>query len=286
MKATLYILSAFGLGAIKASIVKSLDSSTPVSLVVFSQFFLCTIYFLPKVIKSHGRLIVSQHYWALISRGLLGIGYWYCMFSSVNYLSLFNVSVLTNLSPLWVLLITGIFIDKSINKELLFLAIIGFIGCLLILKPSREIINLGAIFGLFSGIFMALTLISIKNLLKTENSDRVLVYYFGIASLSMLPFLMNFAITQVSLNDWVLLSINALLMLLHQILLNKGLEIGLVTETSILAYSNVLFSLILSIVIWQEIPDIFSIVGAIIIISSGIYIARKQKSQSESKAKF
>ncbi len=278
MKATLYILSAFGLGAMKASIIKSLNNSVPISLVVFSQFFLCTIYFLPKVIKSHGRLIVSQHYWALISRGLLGIGYWYCMFSSVNYLSLFNVSVLSSLSPFWVLLITGIFIDKSINKELFVLAIIGFIGCLLILKPSREIINLGAIFGLFSGIFMALTLISIKNLLKTENSDRVLVYYFGIVSLSMLPFLMNFAITQVSLNDWVLLSINALLMLLHQILLNKGLEIGLVTETSILAYSSVLFSLILSIVIWQEIPDIFSIVGAIIIISSGIYIAKRQKS--------
>lgn len=278
MKATLYILSAFGLGAMKASIIKSLNNSVPISLVVFSQFFLCTIYFLPKVIKSHGRLIVSQHYWALISRGLLGIGYWYCMFSSVNYLSLFNVSVLTSLSPFWVLLITGIFIDKSINKELFVLAIIGFIGCLLILKPSREIINLGAILGLFSGIFMALTLISIKNLLKTENSDRVLVYYFGIASLSMLPFLMNFAITQVSLNDGVLLSINALLMLLHQILLNKGLEIGLVTETSILAYSSVLFSLILSIVIWQEIPDIFSIVGAIIIISSGIYIAKRQKS--------
>ncbi|WP_425361853.1 DMT family transporter [Candidatus Tisiphia endosymbiont of Mystacides longicornis] len=278
MKATLYILSAFGLGAMKASIIKSLNNSVPISLVVFSQFFLCTIYFLPKVIKSHGRLIVSQHYWALISRGLLGIGYWYCMFSSVNYLSLFNVSVLSSLSPFWVILITGIFIDKSINKELFVLAIIGFIGCLLILKPSREIINLGAIFGLFSGIFMALTLISIKNLLKTENSDRVLVYYFGIASLSMLPFLMNFAITQVSLNDWVLLSINALLMLLHQILLNKGLEIGLVTETSILAYSSVLFSLILSIVIWQEIPDIFSIVGAIIIISSGIYIAKRQKS--------
>ncbi|MCC8398941.1 MAG: DMT family transporter [Rickettsia endosymbiont of Labidopullus appendiculatus] len=276
MKATLYILSAFGLGAIKASIVKSLNN-VPISLVVFSQFFLCIIYLLPKVIKSHGRLIVSQHYYALISRGLLGTAYWYCVFLSVNYLSLFNASVLTNLSPLWVLLITGIFIDKSINRELFVLAIIGFIGCLLILKPSREIINLGAILGLFSGIFMALTLISTKSLLKVENSDRVLVYYFGIASLSMLPFLMNFAITQVSSKDWIMLLINALLMLLHQILLNKGLEIGLATEMSILAYSNVLFALILSVVIWQEIPDIFSIVGAIIIISSGIYIAKRQK---------
>ncbi len=278
MKATLYILGAFGLGSIKASIVKSLNSSTPISLVVFSQFFLCIIFFLPKVIRSRGRLIVSQHYYALISRGLLGTAYWYCVFLSVNYLSLFNASVLANLSPLWVLLITGIFIDKSINSELFFLAIIGFIGCLLILKPSTEIINLGTIIGLFSGIFMALTLISIKSLLKTENSDRILVYYFGVASLSMLPFLMNFAITQVSSKDWIMLSINALLMLLHQMLLNKGLAIGLATEMSILAYSSVLFSLILSIVIWQEIPDIFSIVGAIIIISSGIYIARRQKS--------
>ncbi|MCC8415970.1 MAG: EamA family transporter [Rickettsia endosymbiont of Gnoriste bilineata] len=98
------------------------------------------------------------------------------------------------------------------------------------------------------------------------------------ASLSMLPFLMNFAITQVSSKDWIMLLINALLMLLHQILLNKGLKIGLVTEISILAYSSVLFSLILTVVIWQEIPDIFSIVGAIIIISNRIYIARRQKS--------
>lgn len=47
---------------------------------------------------------------------------------------------------------------------------------------------------------------------------------------------------------------------------------------SILAYSSVVFSLILSVVIWQEIPDNFSIIGAIIIILSGIYISRRQKS--------
>lgn len=278
MKATLYILSSFGLGAIKASIVKSLNSSIPISLVVFLQFFLCAIFFLPKVIRSRGQLIVSQRYCALITRGLLGTAYWYCMFSAVNYLSLFNVSTLTNLSPIWVLLITGIFIDKSIKNDLLFLAIIGFIGCLLILKPSVEIVNSGAIFGLLSGIFMALTIISLHNLLKTETSDRVLVYYFWISSLIMLPFLVDFNITQVSSKDWILLLINALLMLLHQILLNKGLEIGLATEMSILAYSSVVFSLILSVVIWREIPDSFSIIGAIIIISSGAYISRRQKS--------
>ncbi|WP_342638225.1 DMT family transporter [Orientia tsutsugamushi] len=278
MKATLYILSAFGLGAMKASIVKSLNSTTPLSLVIFLQFFFCAIFFLPKIIRSRGKLILSQRYCALITRGLLGTAYWYCMFLSVNYLSLFNVSVLTNLSPIWVLLITGIFTDKSIKNDLFFLAIIGFIGCLLILKPSIDIINLGVIFGLFSGIFMALTIISIQNLLKTENSDRVLVYYFWISSFIMLPFLVNFNITQVSLKDWILLLVNALLMLLHQILLNKGLEIGLAAEMSILAYSSVLFSLILSVVIWQEIPDIFSIIGAIIIISSGVYIVRRQKS--------
>ncbi|MFU7502141.1 MAG: hypothetical protein ACE1S7_01465 [Candidatus Tisiphia sp.] len=41
------------------------------------------------------------------------------MFSAVNYLSLFNVSTLTNLSPIWVLLITGIFTNKSIKNDLL-----------------------------------------------------------------------------------------------------------------------------------------------------------------------
>lgn len=72
---------------------------------------------------------------------------------------------------------------------------------------------------------MALTIISLHNLLKTETSDRVLVYYFWVSSLIMLPFLVDFNITQVSSKDWILLLVNALLMLLHQILLNKGLEL-------------------------------------------------------------
>ncbi|WP_342267660.1 hypothetical protein [Candidatus Tisiphia endosymbiont of Empis tessellata] len=42
--------------------------------------------------------------------------------------------------------------------------------------------------------------------------------------------------------------------------------------------SLVVFSLILSVVIWREIPGSFSIIGAIIIISSGVYISRRQKS--------
>lgn len=277
MKAVLYILTAFGLGTIKTVLVKSMSSNTPISLVVFLQFFLCTIFCIPQIIKTRGQVLISHRIFKLITRGIVGIAYWYTMFLAVNYLSLFNLSTLINLSPLWVLVITNLSERTSINKNLFKIAVLGFTGCTLILKPSTEIFHVGAVFGLLSGIFMALTIVLTKNLLRTEKSHTVIIYYFCVASCSLFPLVIKSDLQCIPIYDWFLMSINAILMLMHQLFLNKGLSLGLSTELSILAYSNVLFSLILDLIIWQEVPDLISIIGAIMIVSSGTYIIQKQK---------
>ncbi|MDG1436477.1 MAG: DMT family transporter [Rickettsiaceae bacterium] len=276
MKATYYVLFAFALDGIKTAIVKSLNTNTPLSLVIFMQFFICAIYFCPRILKSRGQILIPNNLNVLIFRSLVGTAYWYFMFLAVSYLPLFNVSVLVNLSPIWVLIITSLFIDKSYAHGLFGITIIGFIGTLLILKPSMEIINIGIIFGLISGISMAITIILLKSSLKTENSDRILIYYFWISSIALLPLVVNSDIMHISIYDWMLIFINAILMLFHQISLNKGLELGLPTEMSILAYSSVLFSFILGVVFWHEIPDILSCIGGLIIMTTGIYIIKRQ----------
>ena len=281
MKAYYYILIAFFLGSLKTAIAKSVSTHTPVQLLIFSQFFLCLLLLIlistSKEFKKIG-FIFSQKLLVLSMRSLAGAAYWYFMFLSISYSSLFDISTLINLCPIWVLIISSLFFDKiTIKNDIFFVAILGFIGSIFIIKPSGNILNFGAFLALLSGLCMALTIIFTKELLKTESSDTILICYFFVASLLFLSTILDINLKEIPTQDWVFIFINGLMMFFHQFFLNKGLAIGTATELSILSYFNIGFALVLDFIVWNNIPDIQSWIGALMILLSGVYIIKKQR---------
>ena len=78
--------------------------------------------------------IFSQKLLVLSMRSLAGAAYWYFMFLSISYSSLFDTSTLINLCPIWVLIISSLFFDKiTIKNDIFFVAILGFIGSIFII---------------------------------------------------------------------------------------------------------------------------------------------------------
>lgn len=276
MSAAILILIAFFIGASRNAIVKSVGHGLPTVLFIFTQYSICLLFYLPFIVKSKGKILYTKRPMLMIVRALAGLAYWWGIFYSLKYIPLVDTALLTNLSPIWVPFIVFIFMKIPINKALYLGIIPGFLGVALILKPNSGIFEWIAILPFLTSIIMASVFVMIKTLMKTEQSSTIIIYYFLIATLFSLPFAIKHWVTP-TWPQFIILTTNALLLLLSQELINKGFAKGSVSNLSVLAYTGVLFAAVLGWVFWHEIPDYLSIIGGILICFGGAYVLLRQK---------
>lgn len=262
--AVLLVTFAVFLGAIQNAIVKVIGPHYPSVIIVFTQYAFCFFFLIPLIIRSKGEVLKTSHFRLIAIRSLAGLFYFWGMFIGVHYISLMDVSLLSNTGPLFAPLLVLLFFRQRFNIQLWLGLIIGFIGVVIILRPGHDVFSFGGLVSLWSGFSMAVAIVSLGELAKQEKPQTVLVYYFLLVSLVLLPLVIwHWQMPAPSLLG--LLVLNAILMLFHQGALIKGLSLGAQSKLAVLFYSGVVFSALLGWWFWQEIPTILNVIGASII---------------------
>lgn len=267
----LMVTTAFLLGALQASMVKAVSQSVPFVMVVFILYAVCLLFYMPLLIRTRLSILKSNRIPLLVTRALAGLALWFGIYYSVKYISLVDSTLLVNLSPAWVPIIAWFALKKPIKKRLYLGLIGGFIGAALILRPDHAIIQWAAFAAFAGGFFMAVTLVAVKELMKTEKSSRIVIYYFLVNTLVLLPFAIKYW-TIPSLTVLMLMIGNAICMIIHMELINWGFSLGSASKLSFLTYAGVLFSALLGFLFFGEIPTSYTIMGGILICISGIYV--------------
>lgn len=271
--AILMVTTAFLLGAIQSAMTKEASRHVPFVMVGFMLYFICFLYYVPVIIRTKGAIIKSQRTPLLIFRALAGLMLWIGVYYSLKYIPLIDSTLLINLCPAWVPLIAYIGFKKPIKKRLYFGIAVGFIGAALILKPDSHVFEFAALAALAGGFFMATTIVAVKELMRTEKSSTIVIYYFMINSLCLFPFALKYW-TIPNFFVFSLLAGNGLLMILHMALLNYGFSMGTPSKLSVLTYAGIIFSALLGFLFFNEIPTLWTIIGGLLIVLGGIYVLR------------
>jgi drug/metabolite transporter (DMT)-like permease len=155
---------------------------------------------------------------------------------------------------------------------------VGFLGVLIIFRPSTEILNLGALCGLAFAFGDSIYMLNARILTRTHSSTAVVLYFGLMVSLitgCLLPWF------------WVTPDLDGFLRL---VLLGLGGGIGLywVTQAyrhaaaSVVApmiYSALIWNMLLGYVFWGDKPDMTFFMGATLIVGSGLYIIYRETRQ-------
>lgn len=269
--AVFLVVFAVFLGAIQNAVVKEIGPDYPSTIVVFTQYAFCFLFLIPLIIRSKGTVLKTNNFKLIALRSIAGLCYFWGMFIGVHTISLMDVSLLSNTGPLFAPVLVLIFLRQRFNLQLWLGLIIGFLGVAIVLRPGHDVFSYGGLVSLCSGFAMAVAIVSLGELAQREDKQVVLVYYFFIVSVVLLPFVIwhwqtpNAAILG-------LLTLNAVLMLFHQGALIKGLSLGASSKLAVLFYTGVIFSAIFGWWFWQQIPTLLSIVGAIVICIGGAIV--------------
>lgn len=274
-KGILYIsLSAFFFSLMAVAV-----KATPNIPVVEKIFFRNMIGLVPILINAYqSKTSLKPNNTKLIllrsTFGLLGI---FAYYTALSLLSLSDAVIMNKLSPFFVLIFSAIFLKEKIKNKQIYALILAVTGALFVIKPSFDLTVIPALIGLSSAILAGAAYTTVRKLSESD-APIVIVFYFSlITTLVTIPIMVitkDFIIPTGT--EALLLILIGLAAVTAQIFMTSAYRYAPAGELAIYTYSNIVFSIIFSIIIWSDFPDVFSLIGALLIVSGG-YINYKVK---------
>lgn len=200
--------------------------------------------------------------------GTLGIIFY---FYAIDHLVLSDADMLNKLSPFLLIIFSALFLKEKAKRFQIIAIIIAFIGTLLIIKPQFSVETIPYISGLLSAIFAAGAYTVLRVLGQREKFYTVVFYFSFFSTVVLLPFVIMFY-EPMEMRQLIYLLLAGVFATLGQFGLTIAYKFAPAREISIFFYSTVVYSALISIVLFGQIPDIWSILGYVIIFSASFYM--------------
>lgn len=248
-------------------------AAVPVLQVVWIRYFghfVCTaLFYFPR----HGLAMAKANRPGLqVIRALFLFGSTLLNFTALMYLPLTTTIAIFFVAPLTVCLLSIPVLGEHVGIKRLLAVFVGFIGVLVIVEPWSQrfdphvFLAIGAMLGASCYFVMSRVIAGV------DSNATVQFYVAGTATLLLSPFAFYVWTWPESISSWILLALIGTLGMIGHSVLTRAHQLA---EASVLAptvYSQIIYIAIFSWVVFGQTPNIQTVVGTLIIISSGLFI--------------
>ena len=261
------------------SLVKLLSENLSSQNILFFRNLFGFLILLPLIFKLGVKTLKSDNLKWHFLRSLSGVTAMYCFFFALSELPLADAMLLKISAPLFIPIIAFVWLSEHISLRAIMAILIGFLGVILVLKPTGAI-HIASLAGLLGGALAALAKVTIRRMSSTEPTSRI-VFYFGLICtiISAVPMLWFWQ--DPSKNEWMLLILLGTFGTFGQLFLTKAYVLAPASRIAPFTYSSILFAGIIGWMFWGEIVTLVTITGALLIIVAGIMILREKQIKQE-----
>jgi len=228
-------------------------------------------------VRIAGLPLATRHWRTHVTRGMAGFVSLVMYFYAISIIPLATAVTLNYTSPLFLALLLA-FWQRERIRPLLFVALAaGFIGVILLLRPSWHSEQLaGGLFGLGSGMISSVAYLNVRKLGELGEPEWRTVFYFSlIAALGGLPWVLASTWTDQPLHaidarGWLLLLGVGGFGASAQLCMTRAYKHGKTMVTASFAYSTVVFSSLFGMLLWNERLPLIALLGVGLILASGI----------------
>ena len=264
--AALAIIGVLSL-SVSMSIAKQLDTNIPTVMVVFVRSGFGLLFFISILIKERSSLSRINNIPLHIIRVTLAVFAMLCTYYTYRNLPIAFATSIGMTSPIFTTALSGLILKEVIGYKKWGLVILGYIGALIVIKPTSFILDTAIITALLANLLAATCIIIIKILSKKNSIVTImLVGNVGIFTVSFLMSLVQWH--PLTAYDMGLLSLTGALGIITQLCLNILIKRTSPSFVAPFEYSRMLFATVIGFVVFNEIPAISTIIGVSIIIAS------------------
>ncbi|MEW5791715.1 MAG: DMT family transporter [Pseudomonadota bacterium] len=272
-QAAVIMVAASGFFAVTSAFVKLGAQHFHLSELVFYRSFVGLLFLLPALSRGGIRLGTARP-WAHLTRGAMGVVSMGMYFYAVVHLPLGTAVTLQYTSPIFIALLSLLYLRERINLRLALGLLLGFVGVVLVMRPAGlgGPLLAGAV-GLGSGLAAGIALFSVKLLSKTEPVGRI-VFYFSLLSSAISG--VWAAVDGFSPLTWESLPLllgMGIPATLGQLLITRAYQMAPASQMSALSYSTVGFAALLGLALWHVHPDLLGWLGLGVLVLAGLLAA-------------
>ena len=197
-------------------------------------------------------------------------------FFAFSRLGLAEASAIFNISPVLITLGAFLFLREQIGPRRLIGIIVSLLGALIIIRPGTGVFSIYALLPLGAAIFYSIYSLATR-FVGTDESPWTSLFYSALFGAICYSIYIAFYWNPMSNNAILLTIIIGLFGTAGHICLIRALTLGEASLVAPFIYTNLLFTTTWGFVLFGNLPDFWTIVGALIIVAAGIYVWARER---------
>jgi drug/metabolite transporter (DMT)-like permease len=262
--------------------IKWLSAEVAVLQLLFLRSLFALVFLVASTPLSGEKIVLRvKRPWLLAARTAINVVSWIFFFFGLKYLPLATAVALFFSFPLFLAIISVPLLGERVGMRRVMAIVVGFGGVLLITNPGSGI-SWHAILMLGAALFWAIVAGMTRILGEDENTSTILCN-------ALLGFVLLLAVPQfwvwesLALDQYLLITATAFFGAIAQFGVTKAYAIASPSLIAPFEYTALVWAAIFGYLVWNDVPDVYAIAGAVLIIGSGVYIIHRETINNRTK---
>ena len=275
LRGALWMVVATMLLTVMGALVKYLGRELHSFQIVFFRCLIAVVCMLPFIAHAGIRSLATRRPGMHALRTAMGISAMTCVFYAFSHMPFAEAMAIIFSRPLFAVTLAVLLLGETVGWHRTAAAVVGFLGVVMMVKPGTaafDPVSLVAVTAAMLGGFIAIV---IKKLSRTETTTTIVMWFaVGGTIISFVPMLVVWSAP--TLAQWGLLFLVGVLGVAGQTSLTRAFSTGETSFVTPFDYMRLVLAALFGLLIFREIPDTWAIIGAVVIVSSGYYVARRE----------
>lgn len=259
--------------AISSAIVRHVAQDLPTFELVFLRDVFALAFMTPWLMRAGIGALRTQRIGLHGLRGLTSMVNVSLQFGALAFIPIADMAAFSFLQPIFGSIIAIAALGEALSGRRWAAVLLGFAGAMLIIRPGFEAFNVGIYLALGSAFAGSVIAIMIKYMLRTETPDAIAAYLFIFqTALALVPAIIVWRTP--TLEQFLWMAAVGWLSVMLQRTFNRAMAAADATVALPFNFSRLIWAALVGFVVFGELPDAWTWVGAAIIFGASIFLAR------------
>lgn len=221
------------------------------------------------------RMLATRRPGLQLLRGFIGLGAGYGAFFAFTRMPLADVYAILFSAPLIITVLSALFFRERVDARRWLAVLVGFGGVLVMLRPTQDIINPGAIGAIASALCFSASALLVRHWGRQETAASFPFYGNLLALVLLGPVLPQVYIPPAP-QDWGLMALCGLFAGVSLLCLLTAFRIAPSPVVAPFQYSQIVWGVLIGLVVFGDVPSPWLALGTAIVVGSGLYLLRRE----------
>jgi drug/metabolite transporter (DMT)-like permease len=260
---------------------KFVTHELPLWMVMWGRYIFHFLFIMVFVLRgAPGKILKTRNIKMQVLRSFLifsaGITFW----AGLMYLPLADCTIMAFISPLLVTILSVLFLGEKFGSHRWKVVVVGLVGALVVIRPGMGIVSWAAVLPLMAAAFYA-TLQITTRVLGLRDSALTTLFYTSTCGMVFSSVMVVFFWQTPTLYQWLMLMWLGLIGAIGHYFMIKAFESAPASLLAPFDYATLVWATLLGYFIFGDFPDGWTILGAVIIVFSGLYLVRRERDDQE-----